>query len=640
MTGKPETPLLDTVTTPEDLRRLPESSLVQLAAELRAETIDAVSITGGHLGAGLGVVELTVALHYVFNTPADRIIWDVGHQAYPHKILTGRRDRIRTLRQTHGLSGFTKRAESEYDPFGAAHSSTSISAGLGMAVARDLSEGDNAVVCVIGDGAMSAGMAYEAMNNAGALRSRLIVILNDNDMSIAPPVGAMSAYLARLVSGRAYRSFREVAKQLTKKLPRIFHDKAKQTEEYARGFFTGGTLFEELGFYYVGPIDGHNLDHLLPILRNLRDAPEGPILLHVVTQKGKGYAPAEAAADKYHGVNRFDVITGKQAKATPNAPSYTRVFAETLIKEAEADDKIVAVTAAMPTGTGLDLFGQAFPSRTFDVGIAEQHAVTFAAGLASEGYKPFCAIYSTFLQRGYDQIVHDVAIQKLPVRFAIDRAGFVGADGPTHAGSFDTGFLTALPGMIVMAPSDEAELVHMIATSVAIDDAPSSFRYPRGEGVGIDMPARGEVLPIGKGRILREGSKIAILSFGTRLKDAMKAAEELDTYGLSTTVADARFAKPLDTNLVLDLARNHEVVIAVEEGAVGGFGGQVLAFLAGAGAFDRGLKIRTLVMPDEFTDHDKPEAMIVSSGLDARGIVATVFEALGRGDEAAAIRLA
>ena len=640
MTGKPETPLLDTVTTPEDLRRLPESSLVQLAAELRAETIDAVSITGGHLGAGLGVVELTVALHYVFNTPADRIIWDVGHQAYPHKILTGRRDRIRTLRQTHGLSGFTKRAESEYDPFGAAHSSTSISAGLGMAVARDLSEGDNAVVCVIGDGAMSAGMAYEAMNNAGALRSRLIVILNDNDMSIAPPVGAMSAYLARLVSGRAYRSFREVAKQLTKKLPRIFHDKAKQTEEYARGFFTGGTLFEELGFYYVGPIDGHNLDHLLPILRNLRDAPEGPILLHVVTQKGKGYAPAEAAADKYHGVNRFDVITGKQAKATPNAPSYTRVFAETLIKEAEADDKIVAVTAAMPTGTGLDLFGQAFPSRTFDVGIAEQHAVTFAAGLASEGYKPFCAIYSTFLQRGYDQIVHDVAIQKLPVRFAIDRAGFVGADGPTHAGSFDTGFLTALPGMIVMAPSDEAELVHMIATSVAIDDAPSSFRYPRGEGVGIDMPARGEVLPIGKGRIVRQGSKIAILSFGTRLKDAMKAAEELDTYGLSTTVADARFAKPLDTDLVRDLARNHEVVITVEEGAVGGFGGQVLAFLAGAGAFDRGLKIRTLVMPDEFTDHDKPEAMIVSSGLDARGIVATVFEALGRGDEAAAIRMA
>ncbi|MCX5570826.1 1-deoxy-D-xylulose-5-phosphate synthase [Kaistia nematophila] len=640
MTGKLDTPLLDTVATPADLRKLPESALAQLAAELRAETIDAVSITGGHLGAGLGVVELTVALHYVFDTPADRIIWDVGHQAYPHKILTGRRDRIRTLRQPGGLSGFTKRSESEYDPFGAAHSSTSISAGLGMAVARDLSEGDNAVVCVIGDGAMSAGMAYEAMNNAGAQRSRLIVILNDNDMSIAPPVGAMSAYLARLVSGRAYRSFREAAKQLARKLPRFFHEKAKQTEEYARGFFTGGTLFEELGFYYVGPIDGHNLDHLLPVLRNLRDAPEGPILLHVVTQKGKGYAPAEAAADKYHGVNRFDVITGKQAKATPNAPSYTRVFAEALVKEAEADDKIVAVTAAMPSGTGLDLFGQAFPTRTFDVGIAEQHAVTFAAGLATEGYKPFCAIYSTFLQRGYDQIVHDVAIQKLPVRFAIDRAGFVGADGATHAGSFDTGFLTALPGMIVMAPSDEAELVHMIATSVAIDDAPSSFRYPRGEGVGIDMPERGEVLPIGRGRIVRQGSKVAILSFGTRLKDAMKAAEELDTYGLSTTVADARFAKPLDTRLVLDLARNHEVVITVEEGATGGFGGQVLAFLAGAGAFDRGLRIRTLVMPDEFIDHDKPEAMIASSGLDARGIVATVFEALGRGDEAAAIRLA
>jgi 1-deoxy-D-xylulose-5-phosphate synthase len=640
MTGKPDTPILDTVDTPADLRNLPESALAQLAEELRAETIDAVSITGGHLGAGLGVVELTVALHYVFNTPEDRIIWDVGHQAYPHKILTGRRDRIRTLRQPGGLSGFTKRSESAYDPFGAAHSSTSISAGLGMAVARDLSHGDNAVVCVIGDGAMSAGMAYEAMNNAGAQRSRLIVILNDNDMSIAPPVGAMSAYLARLVSGRTYRSLREVAKQLTSKLPRFFHEKAKQTEEYARGFFTGGTLFEELGFYYVGPIDGHNLDHLLPVLRNLRDAPEGPILLHVVTQKGKGYAPAEAAADKYHGVNRFDVITGKQAKATPNAPSYTRVFAEALIKEAETDDKIVAVTAAMPSGTGLDLFGQAFPKRTFDVGIAEQHAVTFAAGLASEGYKPFCAIYSTFLQRGYDQIVHDVAIQKLPVRFAIDRAGFVGADGATHAGSFDTGFLTALPGMIVMAPSDEAELVHMIATSVAIDDAPSSFRYPRGEGVGIDMPARGEILPIGKGRVIRQGSKVAILSFGTRLKDAMKAAEELDTYGLSTTVADARFAKPLDTQLILDLARNHEVLITVEEGAVGGFGGQVLAFLAGAGAFDRGLKIRTLVMRDDFVDHDKPEAMIADSSLDARGIVATVFEALGRGDEAAGFRRA
>ncbi|SHE74061.1 1-deoxy-D-xylulose-5-phosphate synthase [Kaistia soli DSM 19436] len=640
MTGKLDTPLLDSVVNPQDLRQLPESALTQLAEELRAETINAVSVTGGHLGAGLGVVELTVALHYVFDTPRDRIIWDVGHQAYPHKILTGRRKRIRTLRQPGGLSGFTRRAESPFDPFGAAHSSTSISAGLGMAVARDLSGSDNAVVCVIGDGAMSAGMAYEAMNNAGALRSRLIVVLNDNDMSIAPPVGAMSAYLARLVSGRAYRSIREVAKQLASHLPRFFHDKAKRTEEYARGFWTGGTLFEELGFYYVGPIDGHNLDHLLPVLRNLRDAPQGPILLHVVTQKGKGYAPAEAAADKYHGVNRFDVITGKQAKATPNAPSYTRVFAESLIKEAERDEKVVAITAAMPSGTGLDLFGQAFPARTFDVGIAEQHAVTFAAGLASEGFKPFCAIYSTFLQRGYDQIVHDVAIQKLPVRFAIDRAGFVGADGPTHAGSFDTGFLTALPGMVVMAPSDEAELVHMIATAVAIDDAPSSFRYPRGEGVGIELPARGEVLEIGRGRIVKEGSKVAILSFGTRLADAMKAAEELDAYGLPTTVADARFAKPLDTRLVLDLARNHEVVITIEEGASGGFGTQVLSFLAGAGAFDRGLRIRSLVMPDFFVEQDKPEAMVSKAGLDSRGIVATVFEALGRDSEAAVIRSA
>ncbi len=640
MTGKLDTPLLDSVATPLDLRKLPETALAQLADELRAETINAVSVTGGHLGAGLGVVELTVALHYVFDTPNDRIIWDVGHQAYPHKILTGRRKRIRTLRQGVGLSGFTRRAESPYDPFGAAHSSTSISAGLGMAVARDLSEGDNAVVCVIGDGAMSAGMAYEAMNNAGALRSRLIVILNDNDMSIAPPVGAMSAYLARLVSGRAYRSIREAAKQLASHLPRFFHDKAKRTEEYARGFWTGGTLFEELGFYYVGPIDGHNLDHLLPVLRNLRDAPDGPILLHVVTQKGKGYAPAEAAPDKYHGVNRFDVITGKQAKATPNAPSYTRVFAESLIKEAERDDKVVAITAAMPSGTGLDLFGQAFPTRTFDVGIAEQHAVTFAAGLASEGYKPFCAIYSTFLQRGYDQVVHDVAIQKLPVRFAIDRAGYVGADGPTHAGSFDTTFLASLPGMVVMAPADEAELVHMIATAVAIDDAPSSFRYPRGEGVGIELPQRGEVLAIGRGRVLREGSKVAILSFGTRLADALKAAEELETYGLPATVADARFAKPLDRDLILNLARNHEVMITIEEGAVGGFGSQVLALLAGAGALDRGLRIRTLTMPDAFIEQDKPEIMIAGSGLDSRGIVATVFEALGRDSEAAAIRRA
>ena len=640
MTGKPDTPLLDSVVTPDDLRQLPESALRQLADELREETISAVSVTGGHLGAGLGVVELTVALHYVFNTPSDRIIWDVGHQAYPHKILTGRRKRIRTLRQGGGLSGFTRRAESPFDPFGAAHSSTSISAGLGMAAARDLQGSDNAVVCVIGDGAMSAGMAYEAMNNAGALRARLIVVLNDNDMSIAPPVGAMSAYLARLVSGRAYRSIREAAKQVASHLPRFFQDKARRTEEYARGFWTGGTLFEELGFYYVGPVDGHNLDHLLPILRNLRDAPHGPILLHIVTQKGKGYAPAEAAADKYHGVNRFDVITGKQSKAAANAPNYTSVFADTLIKEAGRDEKIVAVTAAMPTGTGLDLFGQAFPSRTFDVGIAEQHAVTFSAGLAAEGFKPFCAIYSTFLQRGYDQIVHDVAIQKLPVRFAIDRAGYVGADGPTHAGAFDTTFLASLPGMVVMAPADEAELVHMIATAVAIDDAPCSFRYPRGEGVGIDLPARGEVLPIGRGRIVREGSKVAILSFGTRLADALKAADELETYGLPATVADARFAKPLDTRLILDLARHHEVLITIEEGSSGGFGAQVLTFLAGSGALDRGLRIRTLTMPDIFLEQDKPDVLISASGLDARGIVATVFEALGRDGEAAAIRRA
>ncbi|MBB5752080.1 1-deoxy-D-xylulose-5-phosphate synthase [Prosthecomicrobium pneumaticum] len=636
----PSTPLLDQVHLPEDLRRLPQSALPQLADELRAELIDAVSVTGGHLGAGLGVVELTVALHYVFDTPRDRLIWDVGHQAYPHKILTGRRDRMRTLRQAGGLSGFTRRAESEYDPFGAAHSSTSISAGLGMAVARDLEGGDNRVVCVIGDGAMSAGMAYEAMNNAGALRSRLIVILNDNDMSIAPPTGAMSAYLARLVSGRAYRSFRGAAKQLAKKLPRFLHDKAKQAEEYARGFWTGGTLFEELGFYYVGPIDGHNLTHLLPVLENVRDATDGPILVHVVTQKGKGYAPAEASADKYHGVAKFDVITGKQAKATPNAPAYTRVFAESLIKEAGRDEKIVAVTAAMPTGTGLDLFGQAFPKRTFDVGIAEQHAVTFSAGLAAEGYKPFCAIYSTFLQRGYDQVVHDVAIQNLPVRFAIDRAGFVGADGPTHAGSFDVGFLASLPGFVVMAPSDEAELVHMIATAVAIDDAPSAFRYPRGEGVGIDLPERGAVLPIGKGRIVREGTKVALFSLGTRLADCLAAAEQLDTFGLSATVADARFAKPIDSALLLRLAREHDVLILVEEGAEGGFGSHALGILARAGALDRGLKIRALAMPDRFLEQDKPEAMIAAAGLDARSIVATVFEALGRGAEATAMRRA
>ena len=636
MTDRPETPLLDRAGTPEQLRSLPESDLKLLAEELRRETISAVSVTGGHLGAGLGVVELTVALHYVFDTPRDRLIFDVGHQAYPHKILTGRRDRIRTLRQPGGLSGFTKRAESEYDPFGAAHSSTSISAGLGMAVARDLEGADNHVIAVIGDGAMSAGMAYEAMNNAGHLKSRLIVVLNDNDMSIAPPVGAMSAYLARLVSGRAYRRFRHFGKRIASWFPRFFRDKAKLTEEFARSFFTGGTMFEEMGFYYVGPIDGHNFDHLLPVLKNVRAMQNGPILVHVVTKKGKGYAPAEASADKYHGVAKFDVITGKQAKSGVNAPPYTRVFAQALIEEAAKDERIVAVTAAMPAGTGLDLFAERFPDRCFDVGIAEQHAVTFAAGLATEGYKPFAAIYSTFLQRAYDQVVHDVAIQRLPVRFAIDRAGFVGADGPTHAGSFDTAFLACLPGFVVMAPSDEAELVNMVATAAAIDDGPSSLRYPRGEGIGIDLPAVGRPLDIGRGRIVREGTKIALLSFGGRLQECLKAAEELDSYGLSTTVADARFAKPLDAALIERLAREHEVLITVEEGAVGGFGSHVLTHLATVGALDRGLKVRTLTMPDRFVDQDKPEAMYAASGLDAGGIVATVFATLGRSSESAA----
>jgi 1-deoxy-D-xylulose-5-phosphate synthase len=589
-----------------------------------------VSVTGGHLGAGLGVVELTVALHYVFDTPRDKLIFDVGHQAYPHKILTGRRDRIRTLRQAGGLSGFTKRAESEYDPFGAAHASTSISAGLGMAVARDLSGGSNKVVCVIGDGAMSAGMAYEAMNNAGAMHSRLIVILNDNDMSIAPPTGAMSAYLARLVSGRAYLSIRDAAKQLARKLPRFFHEKAKKTEEYARGFWTGGTLFEELGFYYVGPIDGHNLDHLLPVLRNVRDADEGPILLHVVTKKGKGYAPAEEAEDKYHGVSRFNVITGEQAQVKANAPTYTKVFATSLIREAEADSRIVAITAAMPAGTGLDLFAERFPERSFDVGIAEQHAVTFAAGLAAEGLKPFAAIYSTFLQRAYDQVVHDVAIQKLPVRFAIDRAGLVGADGPTHAGSFDVGFLGSLPDFVVMAAADEVELRHMVRTAAAYDDGPIAFRYPRGEGVGLELPERGEILAIGRGRIVREGTKIALLSLGSRLQEALKAAEALESHGLSTTVADARFAKPIDRELLFRLAREHEVLVTLEEGAVGGFGSQVLHALAEAGHLDEGLAVRTLVLPDRFIDQDKPDAMYAAAGLDAAAIVARVFEALGR----------
>jgi 1-deoxy-D-xylulose-5-phosphate synthase len=630
VTQRPLTPLLDRVRTPQDLRKLPESDLRQLADELRLETIDAVSVTGGHLGAGLGVVELTVALHHVFNTPADRLIWDVGHQAYPHKILTGRRERIRTLRQPGGLSGFTKRTESEYDPFGAAHSSTSISAGLGMAVARDLSGQPNNVIAVIGDGAMSAGMAYEAMNNAGALGSRLIVILNDNDMSIAPPVGAMSAYLARLVSGRTYRSLREVAKYLAEKLPRFFHEKAKRTEEYARGFWTGGTLFEELGFYYVGPIDGHNLDHLLPVLRNVRDAESGPVLVHVVTQKGKGYAPAEASADKYHGVVRFDPVTGQQAKAPANAPSYTGVFANALIKAARQDDKIVAVTAAMPSGTGLDAFGKEFPGRTFDVGIAEQHAVTFAAGLATEGYKPFCAIYSTFLQRAYDQVVHDVAIQKLPVRFALDRAGLVGADGATHAGAFDVAYLACLPDMVVMAASDEAELTHMVATAAAFDEGPIALRYPRGEGVGVEMPQFGVPLEIGRGRIVREGTRVALLSLGTRLAECLLAAEQLGQRGLSATVADARFAKPLDEALILRLAREHEILVTVEEGSVGGFGSHVLHLLARTGLLDGGLKVRTLTLPDIFQDHDKPEAMYAQAGLDAAGIVRTIEAALGQ----------
>jgi 1-deoxy-D-xylulose-5-phosphate synthase len=630
MTQASKTPLLDTVKTPEDLRRLPESDLAQLAEELRRETIDAVSVTGGHLGAGLGVVELTVALHHVFDTPRDRLIWDVGHQAYPHKILTGRRDRIRTLRQGGGLSGFTKRSESEYDPFGAAHSSTSISAGLGMAVARDLSGGSNNVVCVIGDGAMSAGMAYEAMNNAGARNERLIVILNDNDMSIAPPVGALSNYLARISSSGTYLQIREVAKQLAKRLPKFWEEKAARAEEYTRTYWTGGTLFEELGFYYVGPIDGHNLSAMLPVLKNVRDARQGPILVHVVTRKGKGYAPAEASDDKYHGVNRFNVVTGAQVAAKPNAPSYTKVFAQSLIEEARKDSKIVAITAAMPSGTGLDLFGREFPERTFDVGIAEQHGVTFAAGLAAEGYKPFAAIYSTFLQRAYDQVVHDVAIQKLPVRFALDRAGLVGADGPTHAGAFDLAYHGCLPGFVLMAAADEAELKHMVATAVAIDDGPSAVRYPRGEGVGVELPREGKPLEIGKGRIVREGTTVALLSLGTRLAECLKAADQLAGLGLSTTVADARFAKPIDHDLVRRLAREHEVLVTVEEGAIGGFGSQVLQFLATEGILDRGLKVRPMVLPDTFIEHDKPEKMYELAGLDAPRIVATVMSTLGR----------
>jgi 1-deoxy-D-xylulose-5-phosphate synthase len=628
-TSVSQTPLLDRAATPETLRALPESDLPQLAAELRQETIDAVSVTGGHLGAGLGVVELTVALHYLFDTPRDRLIWDVSHQTYPHKILTGRRDRIRTLRQPGGLSGFTKRSESEYDVFGAAHSSTSISAGLGMAVARDLEGRENNVVCVIGDGAMSAGMAYEAMNNAGGRDERLIVVLNDNDMSIAPPTGALSAYLARITSSGTYFYLRDIAKQLVKQLPKSWERRAARMEEYTRHLWHGGAWFEELGFYYVGPIDGHNFDHLLPVLKNVRDAKQGPILVHVVTKKGKGYPPAEASDDKYHGVAKFNVITGAQVKTKPNAPSYTRVFADSLIKEARKDARIVGITAAMPDGTGLDLFGKEFPERTFDVGIAEQHAVTFAGGLAAEGMKPFAAIYSTFLQRAYDQVVHDIAIQRLPVRFALDRAGLVGADGPTHAGSFDLAYLGCLPGFVIMAAADEAELVHMVATAAAIDDRPSAFRYPRGEGTGVELPEEGRPLEIGKGRILREGSSVALLSLGTRLADCMKAADQLAACGLSVTVADARFAKPLDEELIRRLAREHEVLVTVEEGAVGGFGSHVLHLLATSGLLDRGLKVRPLVLPDVFIDQDKPERMYELAGLSAPGIVATVLAALG-----------
>ncbi len=632
------TPLLDRVRIPADLRNFSPEQLRQLADELRAETIDAVSVTGGHLGSALGVVELTVAVHAVFDTPDDRLIWDVGHQAYPHKILTGRRDRIRTLRQGGGLSGFTRRAESEYDPFGAAHSSTSISAGLGMAVARDLknmhaakdARDERNVICVIGDGAMSAGMAYEAMNNAGALHSRLIVILNDNDMSIAPPVGAMSAYLSRLMSSRSFLSLRDLAVRMARRFPKGIERTARRAEEYARGMLTGGTLFEELGFYYVGPIDGHNLDHLLPVLRNVREAEEaGPILVHAITKKGKGYAKAEASADKLHSVAKFNVITGEQAKAPPGPPSYTKVFADALISEAERDNGIVAITAAMPSGTGLDRFAKRFPERCFDVGIAEQHAVTFAAGMATEGLKPFCAIYSTFLQRAYDQVVHDVAIQSLPVRFALDRAGPVGADGATHSGSFDLAYLGCLPGMVLMAPSDEGELVHAVATAAAIGDRPSALRYPRGDGVGVVLPTQGEVWSLGQARLMREGSSVAILSLGPRLADALRAADELAARGLSTTVADARFAKPLDTALIEQLAKHHEVLITIEEGSIGGFGSAVLHHLAWKGLLDGGLKVRPMVLPDWFIDHDSQAKQLAEAKLTAKDIVATALAAIG-----------
>jgi 1-deoxy-D-xylulose-5-phosphate synthase len=626
----PVTPLLDRVRVPADLRNYSGEQLKQLAEELRAETIDAVSQTGGHLGASLGVVELTVAVHAVFETPRDRLIWDVGHQAYPHKILTGRRDRIRTLRVEGGLSGFTRRSESEYDPFGAAHSSTSISAGLGMAMARDLKGDDRHVIAVIGDGSMSAGMAYEAMNNAGAAKARLIVILNDNDMSIAPPVGAMSAYLSKVVSSRPFLSVREMMAKLARRFPRPIERTARRAEEFARGLLTGGTLFEELGFYYVGPIDGHDLDHLLPVLRNLRDAEDAqPILLHVVTKKGKGYAPAEASADKYHGVQKFNVITGEQAKAPPGPPSYTKVFANALIAEAEADERVVSINAAMPAGTGLDLFAKRFPKRCFDVGIAEQHAVTCAAGMATEGLKPFVAIYSTFLQRAYDQVVHDVALQSLPVRFAMDRAGLVGADGATHAGSFDIAYLGCLPNMVLMAAADELELMHMVATASAIEDRPSAFRYPRGEGLGLKLPARGTPLEIGRGRVLREGNAVAILSYGARLAECMKAADELAAQGLTCTVADARFAKPLDTALVERLAREHEVLITIEEGSTGGFGSLVAHHLLWKGLLDGQTKFRPMTLPDIFIDHAAPKVQYDQAGLNARHVVATAMAALG-----------
>ncbi|OIQ97916.1 1-deoxy-D-xylulose-5-phosphate synthase [mine drainage metagenome] len=623
-------PLLDTIHSPADLRRLAPEQLRPLADELRQDLIEVVSLTGGHLGAGLGVVELTVALHHVFNTPDDRLIWDVGHQAYPHKILTGRRERMRTLRQGGGLSGFTKRSESEYDPFGTGHSSTSISAGLGMAVARDLKGGKNAVVAVIGDGAMSAGMAFEALNNAGSMDSRLVVILNDNDMSIAPPVGAMSAYLSRLLSSNSYHSLRHVMKDVASMFPAPLERAAKRAEEFARGMVSGGTLFEEMGFYYVGPVDGHRLDHLLPVLKNVRDSKQrGPVLIHVVTKKGHGYPPAEAAPDKYHGVSKFDVVTGAQSKPKANAPSYTAVFSRALTEAAAEDPRIVAITAAMPAGTGLDKFAERFPERCFDVGIAEQHAVTFAAGLAAEGFKPFCALYSSFLQRGYDQLVHDVALQHLPVRFAIDRAGLVGADGATHAGSFDLAFLGCIPDMVLMSPADEAELMHMVATAAAIDDRPSAFRYPRGEGTGADLPERGQILPIGRGRLLAEGGKIALLSLGTRLEECLKAAQDLAALGLPATVADARFAKPLDQELIRQLARHHAVLITVEEGSMGGFGAQVAHFLAHDGLLDGALRFRPMTLPDRFLDHDAPRAQYDAAGLNARHIVAQALAALG-----------